>query len=330
MNKSTRAKKTPLPKPLAFEQKARTALAHFDAAESFLIGVSGGRDSVALLHFLVSCGFKNLVVCHLDHSLRGRASSADARFVANLAEKYNLRSVVKKYDVRKFAAKKKQSLETAARDARYAFFARVSVEEKCNGVFLAHHADDQVETFLFNLFRGAGTFGLGGMQAETVRNTDGATLHLLRPLLGIWRAEIDEYIHTHKLKFRDDATNRELQNTRSKMRCEIIPAIEKALGRDVRKSIWKTAEILRAQQEFLRQSICVDSAELSVSELRAMPDALQSALIHQWLQKNGVPDISFDLVQSVRALIDPATTHAKVNLPGARHVRRRAKKLFVE
>ena len=129
----------------------------FPAIRRYLIGVSGGRDSVALLHSLVDLGYKNLIVCHLDHQLRGRSSAADARFVEKLAAKYDVDLALGSTNVRALAAKKKMSIETAAREARYKFFAQVAKRRRCRTIFLAHHADDLVETFLINLFRGAGT-----------------------------------------------------------------------------------------------------------------------------------------------------------------------------
>ncbi len=315
---------------LAFCEKAAAALVKCDASEQWLIGVSGGRDSVALLHFLASSGFRDLIVCHLDHRLRGAASAADARFVARLAERLGLRAIVEKCDVAALAAESRQSLETAGRAARNAFFFRTARVEKCAGIFLAHHADDQVETFLFNLFRGAGAGGLGGMRVESARTEGASELRVIRPLLAVWRAEVDEYIAAHRLKFREDATNFDGENSRSRMRQKIIPMIEQALGRGVRKAVWQAAEILRAQQEFIQAGTAVTERELSVPELRALPEAPQSALIHRWLKENGVPNLTFALVQSVRALLPTDAKIAKVNLPGGRHVRRRAKRLFVE
>src|SRR6266481_8363384 len=117
----------------------------------YLVGVSGGRDSVSLLHWLVNLGYKKLVVCHLNHQLRGRVSDADARFVQKLVERYNQEFVGRMADldfelgavnVRALAAKQKISIETAAREARYKFFAETARRRKCKTIFLAHHADD--------------------------------------------------------------------------------------------------------------------------------------------------------------------------------------------
>src|SRR5262245_37373529 len=121
----------------------------------YLIGVSGGRDSVALLHRLIDVGYKNLTVCHLNHQLRGRSSDTDARFVKGLARKSGVDFEFGAADVRALAKRKKMSIETAAREARYSFFAKTAQRRHCWIILLAHHADDLVETFLINLFRGA-------------------------------------------------------------------------------------------------------------------------------------------------------------------------------
>lgn len=298
-------------------------------AERFLIGVSGGRDSVALLHALLELGFSKLVVCHLDHGLRARASGADARWTERLAKKLKFVFVSEKADVARLAAEK-LSLETAARQARYEFFARIARAKRCRTLFLAHHADDQAETFLFNLFRGAGSAGLGAMRADSTRTFGKTELRILRPLLGVSRAEVDEYCVAHGLRFREDATNAALENSRSIMRHRILPMIAEEFGRDVKPALCRTAELLAAQNEWLETSLHLEnSEELSVLALRALPDALQRFAIHRWLKTRAVGGLSFDLVEEVRSLLPTDAQRAKINLPGARHVRRRAGKLFV-
>src|SRR4029077_4532616 len=135
----------------------------------YLIGVSGGRDSVTLVHWLTNVGYKKLIVCHLNHHLRGRSSDADARFVEKLSAKYQVDLELGAANVRALAKKKKASLETAARQARYGFFAKAAKRHGCDTIFLAHHADDLVETFLLNLIRGAGLAGLVAMRDVSTR-----------------------------------------------------------------------------------------------------------------------------------------------------------------
>jgi len=296
----------------------------------YLVGVSGGRDSVALLHALLEAGFKRLIVCHLNHGLRGRAAAADARFVTALAARLGLECESEKVDVARLAAEAGESIETAARNARYAFFARVARKRRCRALFLAHHAGDQVETFLFNLFRGAGRAGLGGMSPESGRVVTGVQLRLLRPMLGVWRAEIDGYIKAHSLAFREDESNQATDFTRNRIRHELFPVLERVFGRDVRGAVWRTAVILRAEEEWLA-ALAGEETGAELGLLRKMPLAQQRRRILAWLRKSGVPGVGFDQVETVRSLLATGPRiPAKVNLPGNWHARRRAKRLFLE
>jgi tRNA(Ile)-lysidine synthase len=318
---------SPPKKELAFDPHI---VAHFHPSRRYLIGVSGGCDSVALLHQLANLGYRRLVVCHLDHQLRGRASKADAAFVKRLVTKLKMECEIGRTDVAALARKSKQSIETAGRTARYEFFARIARRHRCRTIFLGHHADDLVETFLINLFRGAGPAGFGGMRQVVKRKVDGVELEIVRPLLGMWRGEIDAYVKAHRLEFRDDATNETLGPVRNRMRHRIIPYIEKQLGRKVRGAIWRAAVIAADETEWLTGLIDSEQTEeLMVKKLRAQPRALQRRIIQQWLQSRGVPDLDFETIERVRSLLEPKAT-AKTNLPRDLHARRRAGKLFLE
>jgi tRNA(Ile)-lysidine synthase len=299
----------------------------------YLIGVSGGRDSVALLHWLVECGYNKLIVCHLNHRLRGRSSRADAIFVQKLAAKYDVDLALSAIDVRALAVRTKQSIETAARDARYKFFAQVAKRRRCRTIFLGHHGDDLVETFLINLFRGAGPGGLSAMRGVSIRKIDNMKLQIVRPLLGVSREQIDDYVREQGLKFREDASNKNLVPLRNRIRHRIIPEIEKQLGRNVRGTIWRAATIAAEEENFF-EALLPDKLSkltaLAVKPLRAMPIAVQRRLLHEWLRARDVPDLSFDLIERVRTLLDLSNRAAKTNLPQDRHVRRRAGQIFIE
>ena len=300
----------------------------FQPDEPQLVGVSGGRDSVALLHWLRARGFDKLAACHLDHRLRAE-SGEDAAFVRKLAASFGIECIVGSTDVTALANGERLSIETAARRARHEFFARVAIERACPRVFLAHHADDQVETFLHNLLRGAGPSGLCGMSPISSREIHGVTLLFARPLLGIWREEIDAYIARHRLQFREDASNADPRFTRNRLRHSAIPALTAALGRDVRAALLRTTELLRAEDEFLSAQPELRGAPdaLQVPMLRSLPLALQRRLIHAWMRRHGVASCGFVEVESVRSLLDSRT--AKVNLPGGLCARRREKRIFV-
>jgi tRNA(Ile)-lysidine synthase len=297
----------------------------------YLIGVSGGRDSVALLHWLVSVGYNDLIVCHLNHQLRGQSSDADARFVEKLAKKYEVDFELGAANVRALAKKKKMSIETAAREARYSFFAKAAKHNRCRTIFLAHHADDLVETFLINLFRGAGSAGLVAMRECSTRQIDEVELTIVRPFLPIWRKQIDSYVREHRLRFREDASNKNLDPLRNRLRHRVILFLEKVLGRNIRQNIWRTAMILDEDERWLDSAVAdSNSADLSVPNLHALPVALQRRAILKWLRAQNISDVGFDVIERVRSLLDRDAPIAKVNLPRDRHARRRAGKIFLD
>lgn len=305
-------------------------LREFPPQHRYLVGVSGGRDSIALLHWLIDLGYRNLVVCHLNHQLRGRFSNADARFVAKLAAEYSLTVEIGSVNVRAAAARKKISTETAAREARYSFFAKVAEHKRSRTIFLGHHADDLVETFLLNLFRGAGASGLIGMREATMRRIGNNNLVVVRPFLHVWRRDIDKYMKENRLDFREDASNKDLTPLRNRVRHRVVPYLEKTIGRNIRQNIWKTATILAEEENFFETLLPEKLATLAVKPLRAMSVALQRRVLHGWLHAADVSNISFELIERVRQLLDSASRVAKTNLPQNRHARRRAGKLFIE
>jgi len=297
----------------------------------YLVGVSGGRDSVALLHWLSHIGYENLVICHLNHQLRGRSSDADARFVKKLAEKCGAGLELQVANVRALAKREKTSVEAAARKARYSFFASAAKRRCCQTLFLAHHADDLVETFVLNLIRGAGLTGLTAMRDVSNRCIEGVDLTIVRPLLSVWRSQIDKRIREYHLVFREDSTNKNLAPTRNRIRHRIIPYLERTLGRNIRQNIWRTAIIAAEEEKWINQELPESpNEELSLRGLRALPLPLQRRAILKWLRARNVSDVGFDVIEAIRALLDQDSRMAKVNLPKGRHVRRRAGRIFIE
>jgi tRNA(Ile)-lysidine synthase len=306
-------------------------LRKFPRHHRYLIGVSGGRDSVALLHWLISIGYDKLIVCHLNHQLRGRPGDADARFVTKLAVKYQTNVEIGSVNIRALAKEKRLSIETAAREARYSFFAKLAKRHRCHTIFLAHHADDLVETFLLNLFRGAGGTGLAAMREVSTRRIKDVELTIVRPLLQVWRKEIDDYVRDYQIKFREDATNKNINPLRNRIRHRIIPYLEKTLGRNIRQNIWRTAMIAAEEEKWIENELPDSTdADLSVPKIRALPIALQRRAILKWLRSQNISDVGFNVIERVRSLTDWDARVAKVNLPQDRHARRRAGKIFLE
>ncbi len=194
------------------------------ANERLCVAISGGVDSVALLHFMKSRekedGFSLLAV-HCEHGIRGKESLSDKKFVETLCKEWNVPLTVFQEDCIEKAARDKCSLETAAREFRRSAFSQMLISGKADKIVTAHHAYDEAETVLFRLARGTSLSGVFGM-----RETDG---NILRPFLGKTKKEILAYAKAHGLEWREDSTNQETDATRNKLRLEILPRLEEAV-----------------------------------------------------------------------------------------------------
>jgi tRNA(Ile)-lysidine synthase len=293
---------------------------------SHLVGVSGGADSRVLLHVLSIVGFRNLVVCHLDHGLRGSESVDDRKFVKRLAPLLGFASHIGIVT----GLPETGPIETVARQARLRFFAEAADRFSTESLFLAHHADDQVETFLINLFRGTGSFDNAAIKPESRINVGGRCLLIHRPLLGVWKEEIYEFAAALRLKYREDSTNLSRQMVRNRVRHDLIPGIEKIMGRPLKRILLRTIEIAASEGDFLRSLIpeTTKSPELETRELKKLPTPIQRRTIHCWLRHQGIQDYGFDEIEAIRSLLDQVAI-AKVNLPRGIFCRRRSGKLFL-
>jgi tRNA(Ile)-lysidine synthase len=278
------------------------------------------------LQVLLYAGYTNIFICNHDHRLRGSDSERENRLIRRLATRLKLPLVQEQVQ----GWPSKLSLETAARQARQQFFARAAKQFGVSHVFLGHHADDQVETFLFNILRGAGSIGQAAMRTETRISADGTDLILVRPLLHVWKQEIRDYAKRRRLKFSEDVTNAENKFTRNRIRNLLLPEIERILGRPFKSNLLRLCEIASDEAELLRQLTPTwwELDELPVRDLRALSVALQRRVIHQWLTRKQIDDVSFEDVEQIRSMV---THHevAKVNLSAGNSCRRRANKLFI-
>jgi tRNA(Ile)-lysidine synthase len=306
-------------------------LAAVSPRKKLIVAISGGADSVALLHLLLEAGHSNLIIAHFNHRLRGKASEADATFVRKLADQLNLPCEVDSTEIRKLALDRKCSLETAAREARYEFLASVARKHRRRSLFLAHHADDQLETCFFNFLRGSGIAGLSGMKPLSRRSIGGFEIELHRPLLGITKNELLDYLKMRKIRFREDATNAIPNASRNKLRLKVLPLIEELFGSAFKATIVRNARIFSDEDELL-SSISLPIAKnetLSVKLMRDLNSALRRRVLHAWLKNRGVDEPGFSEVERIASLLEPGAA-AKVNLPSNRHARRRAGILFIE
>lgn len=214
--------------------------------EKVLVAVSGGPDSVALLHALWSTREElgiALHVAHLNHSFRGEESDKDAAYVCELAANLGLECTVEKVDVPQIRNALRLSAEEAARMVRYDFLDKVAEEISADRIALGHTADDQVETVLMNLLRGAGLGGLRGM--PPVRGK------IIRPLIRVRRSEVEDYVETHGLQPRIDVTNLLPTFRRNKIRLELLPLLRREFNPEIDTAILQLAELAGADTAYL-------------------------------------------------------------------------------
>jgi len=234
----------------------------FVPGDRVLVGVSGGPDSVALIHLLDSMSQKlqiELFIAHLDHSFRGRESAEDAEFVRCLADQLQITAVIRREDIASYALENKLSAQAAAREVRYLFFADTARELKCSKLATGHNANDQAETILLHFLRGSGLSGLGGI--PPVR--DG---WVCRPLIEVSRTQIEEYCRDKSLVTRLDQSNLKNIYTRNKLRLELIPILEKEYNSNLIETLVRTGEIMRDEENYLEDLIRVQWDDVCLTQ----------------------------------------------------------------
>ncbi len=219
-----------------------------EAGDCVLAGVSGGADSVCLLmellEFQETCPFV-LKVVHIEHGIRGDASIADAKFVEEFCQKYEIPFQLFSFDIKKIAKERKLTVEEAGRRVRYEAFEAAAKKEENAKIAVAHNRDDQAETILMNLARGSGLKGLGGIRP--VRE------NIIRPLLNTSRKQIEEALFARGIPWRIDVTNQELEYTRNRIRLEILPALTRHVNGQAVNHIAEAGMRLQKAEEYLQK-----------------------------------------------------------------------------
>ena len=299
------------------ERIAATIKAHDMLAPDHLVlvALSGGADSTALLHALKQLGHR-LCACHVNHGLRGEEADADARHAAAFAESLGVPLVERRADVKSFARERKLSLETAAREVRYALLAEAAAKLHADRIATGHTADDQAETVLLNLLRGAGPSGLAGI--PPVRG------NIIRPLLGLARAEVLEYCAAAGLGYREDKSNLDRRFTRNRIRHDIMPALRE-IQPNLTAVLSRLAEIMRAENEYLdalaapwgRLPVCRAQVTLPLATLASLPLALQRRLLRAALArvKGDARDLELERIDALIELVEQGRTGAMIELP---------------
>jgi tRNA(Ile)-lysidine synthase len=325
----TRSLDHPIHMPLpgrAHEAIRRQRLTRPD--ESVLCALSGGADSVALLFVLreleAGGALRLAGAAHLNHQLRGADADADERFCRALCQRLGVPIAIERADVAALARAEKRSIEDAARSVRYAFLTRAADALHADTIAVAHTEDDQAETFLLRLMRGAGTRGLAAIRPRAGR--------VIRPLLEITRAELREYLAALGEPFREDASNLDVSFARNRVRHELIPLLQSRFSPSVARVLAREAALARQDEEFLaaeaiklasRIVLLNTEVRLDVPGLRSAPRALSSRVAQAALQQlAGAKSIHFDHIERLLALADEdAAAGRAISLPGQTAIR---------
>ena len=234
-----------------------------------VVAVSGGPDSLALLHALARtrrATSLRLHAAHLDHGLRGEESEADAAFVSDACRGLGVELTAETEDTDAFRKTHRLSLEDAARRLRYRFLARVVAEQGARAVAVGHTIDDQAETVLMNIIRGAGLTGLRGMSESTVRRIEGSDVHVVRPFLaGVSRSDTEAYCEALGLEPRHDSSNSSMLMLRNRIRHELMPSLAR-INPGVRDAVLRLSTSARRDLEYVERA--VDAAWAAVVEAR--------------------------------------------------------------
>ncbi|MBR6090905.1 MAG: tRNA lysidine(34) synthetase TilS [Anaerolineaceae bacterium] len=218
----------------------------------FLIGVSGGVDSIYLLHRFHQAG-RPVIAAVFNHGLRPEAAE-ECEFTAAFCAERNIPCVQGSGDVAAYAAEHSLGIEEAARKLRYQFLFRTAEEQGCAAVATAHHANDQAETVLMHILRGAGTDGLSGMREYELPNAFSKTIPLIRPLLGLTRAEIESSAREAGLTWREDRSNTDPAYTRNRIRLDLIPKLESEYNPQIVRALCRLAETTAADKDILERT----------------------------------------------------------------------------
>lgn len=312
---------------------------------TIIVGVSGGPDSLTLLHVLLELREEanlHIVPVHVNHGLRENANREE-QHLTDVCAKWGIPCVVKRIDCRRIARQKKCSLEEAGREERYRIFSAVTKEIQESGVpkdriciAVAHNADDQCETLLQRIVRGTGIHGLRGIPF-TREDEQGFTI--IRPLLSVTRKEIEAYVQEQGLEPNYDETNQETEYTRNRIRLELIPYLEKQLNPGVRESLRTLSEIAAMEDDYMEQETekCFQETQgnradvLDVIKLKSLHPAMEYRVLDRLLKQAVEGDsIGKNILDNAVKLIRSGNPSARINLPGGNVLKRQYNQLILE
>lgn len=291
--------------------------------DSIVVGISGGYDSVCLLHILYSISSElnlKLYPVHVNHMLRGEEALRDENCVRNFCTSIGIDLHIEKIDVAKKALQDKISLEEAGRNARYDVFNRIAKEKCANKIAVAHSRNDQAETILMRIFRGTGLEGLKGIEYKRD--------NIIRPLLDIDRLQIENYVDGKGLEAIIDSSNLHTDYFRNRIRLNVIPEINSAVGADITENLLRLSKIVVTDEDFLRYNaeLYYEKAiiskkkffiELNLEELKKMHQAMRGRVLRLAVFSacGSINDLGYVHIDKLLWLIESGRTGAQVHIP---------------
>jgi tRNA(Ile)-lysidine synthase len=315
---------TSLPKLLL-----QALLPYVKPGDRLLAAVSGGADSVALLHALRGLPFR-LWVGHVDHRLR-KGSAADARFVQSLARQWDLPFTLARIDVRAAAKRRSRGIEETAREMRYKSLLAMAKRRRCAAIVTAHHAQDQAETVLFNFLRGAGSAGLAGISPARRLGAQGPLL--LRPFLSISRETLRASLRAERQLFREDPTNRDIAFTRNRIRHETLPTLSRDFP-GLSGRLGQLANILRDEEDYWAPIVALEISKTTRQIGKKLSIDLTRLLrYHRALGRRVIrtllPGLSFQETERIFTLAQERKEPARLFFPSGVFVSKKADRLVI-
>jgi tRNA(Ile)-lysidine synthase len=304
--------------------------------DKVIVSVSGGPDSLTLLHLLWRLSSEydlDLHVFHLDHMFRGEESKEDADYVARFADELGISRTIQEYDVPDYIDKTGFSKQLAARKIRYKLCNELAEKIEADKIAVGQHADDQAETVLINFLRGAGLEGLSGI--KPIRENK-----FIRPLLGVWKKDIENYCQKHDLNPRIDSSNLEPIYLRNKIRLELLPYLENEFNSSMKENLNRMAKILRVENSFLQNQARIEYNNILIKkednelllDLNSLNDldlAIQRRVIREAIGDycGDKKDYYFKHIKEIEELVQEGKTGSYLHLPQDLRVKKEYKVL---
>ncbi|MFZ2539508.1 MAG: tRNA lysidine(34) synthetase TilS [Oscillospiraceae bacterium] len=279
-----------------------------------IVGLSGGADSVTLIHYLKYCLNREVVACHINHNLRGEESLRDMQFVVEFCKTHDIPLFIKDTDVKGYSAKNSVTIEEAGRAIRYDFFGETLLSQKADYIATAHTLSDNAETVLLNLTRGTGLGGLCGI--PPVRGM------IIRPLIYCTRQDIENYCEKNNLEYVVDSTNKDSNYSRNNIRNNVIPVL-KQINESFETAILRNVKILRNDQHCLQQiaKVVMDESKdvkgYQVDRILSEHEAIRHRVISIILDENAIQK-SADLILHIDGIIK--ATRGKINVSAGKYI----------